>query len=412
MAAARLTSRDIRSESRLVVVRALLAAGGSTRNELAEATGLSLGTVSTIVQDLLKYEIIAETGPVHGGIGRPTTGLRLNADRGRVVGFYLEDRYLEATVFDAALGELSTVKVTSEVPVEDADDVIEWIVGALDRVLDSVPDDGALGKAKAGREDILGVGILLPGGMQRPVKAETVPSAIWLHLDRLRDRLGLPVVVDNPLKANATAQLWLGAGRRSANVVAVSLGIGVGAGIIQDGVVVRGATNAAGEWGHSLLAFEGRRCQCGRDGCVEAYVGVPGIQRTLAEIAPGHPLAEEPQDWAFASALAAAVESGDPDAIATIERSAHYLGAALTDLVAILNPEVIALSGWVDAPASRDRVLPIVRQRVLADAPGDAAAGLSIEISPRCGMEGIAAIALERFMRDVGLVTTKVIPAL
>jgi predicted NBD/HSP70 family sugar kinase len=403
MAVARLTSRDIRSESRLVVVRALLAAGESTRNELAEATGLSLGTVSTIVQDLLKYEIIAETGPVHGGIGRPTTGLRLNADRGRVVGFYLEDRYLEATVFDAALGELSTVEVTSEDPVEDADEVIEWIISAL---------DDALGKAKAIREDILGVGILLPGGMQRPVKAETVPSAIWLHLDRLRDRLGLPVVVDNPLKANATAQLWLGAGRRSANVVAVSLGVGVGAGIIQDGAVIRGATNAAGEWGHSLLAFEGRRCQCGRDGCVEAYLGLPGLQRTLDEIAPGHPLAGDRDDWTFASDLAAAVEAGDPAAIATVERSAHYLGAALTDLVAILNPEVITLSGWADAPASRERVLPIVRERVLADAPGDAAAGLAIEISPRCGMEGIAAIALERFMRDVGLVTTRVIPAL
>jgi predicted NBD/HSP70 family sugar kinase len=403
MAVARLTSRDIRSESRLVVVRALLAAGESTRNELAEATGLSLGTVSTIVQDLLKYEIIAETGPVHGGIGRPTTGLRLNADRGRVVGFYLEDRYLEATVFDAALGELSTVEVTSEDPVEDADEVIEWIISAL---------DDALGKAKASREDILGVGILLPGGMQRPVKAETVPSAIWLHLDRLRDRLGLPVVVDNPLKANATAQLWLGAGRRSANVVAVSLGVGVGAGIIQDGAVIRGATNAAGEWGHSLLAFEGRRCQCGRDGCVEAYLGLPGLQRTLAEIAPGHPLTGDRDDWMFASDLAAAVEAGDPAAIATVERSAHYLGAALTDLVAILNPEVITLSGWADAPASRERVLPIVRERVLADAPGDAAAGLVIEISPRCGMEGIAAIALERFMRDVGLVTTRVIPAL
>jgi predicted NBD/HSP70 family sugar kinase len=403
MAVARLTSRDIRSESRLVVVRALLAAGESTRNELAEATGLSLGTVSTIVQDLLKYEIIAETGPVHGGIGRPTTGLRLNPDRGRVVGFYLEDRYLEATVFDAALGELSTVKVTSEEPVEDADDVIEWIVGAL---------DDALGKAKTSREDILGVGILLPGGMQRPVKAETVPSAIWLHLDRLRDRLDLPVVVDNPLKAIATAHLWLGAGRRSANVVAVSLGIGVGAGIVQDGAVMRGATNAAGEWGHTLLVFEGRRCQCGRDGCVEAYVGVPGIQRTLAEIAPGHPLAEAPEDWAFAAAFAVAVDAGDPAAIATIERSAHYLGAALTDLVAILNPEVITLTGWADAPAARERVLPIVRKRILEDAPGDAAADLAIEISPRCGMEGIAAIALERFMRDVGLVTTRVLPAL
>ncbi|MFG3340964.1 ROK family transcriptional regulator [Glycomyces sp. NPDC048151] len=403
MSAARLTSRDIRSESRLVVMRALLAAGESTRSELAEATGLSLGTVSTIVQDLLKYGIVVETGLLAKTVGRPTTGLRLNADRGRVVGFYLEDRYLETTVFDASLGRLATVEVTSEEPVEDADAVIEWILDAL---------DAALGEARASRDDILGIGILLPGGMQRPVKAETVPSAIWLHLDRLRDSLGLPIVVDNPLKAIATAELWLGAGRRSANVVAVSLGIGVGAGIIQDGAVVRGATDAAGEWGHSLLAFEGRLCQCGRRGCVEAYVGVPGVQQTLADTAPGHPLTAMPPDFDFIAALSEAFTAGDPDAVAAVERTAEFLGAALTDLVALLNPEVIALTGWDSAAAWRERVLSIVRRRVLDDAPGDAAVDLSIEGSGTCGMDGIAAIAYERFMRDIGLVTTRVLPAL
>ncbi|MFC3493800.1 ROK family protein [Glycomyces rhizosphaerae] len=403
MAAARRTSRDIRSESRLVLMRALLAAGESTRNGLAEETGLSLATVSTIVGDLLKYDIAAETGLLTGGIGRPTTGLRLNADRGRVVGVYVEDRYLEATVFDAALGRLATVEATADEPVEEADDLIDWIGSAI---------DAALERAQANRDEVLGVGILLPGGMQRPVKAAAVlPNAIWLHLDRLRDRLGLPVVVDNPLKAIATSELWLGAGRRSANVVAVSLGYGVGAGIIQDGAVVRGATNASGEWGHSLLAFEGRRCQCGREGCVEAYVGIPGILQTLTETAPDHPLAASTACFAFLDALAAAAEAGDPAAIATIERSAHHLGAALTDLVAVLNPEVIALTGWNVGPVTRERLMSTVRQRVRDDAPGDAAADLAIEFSEQCGMDGIAAIALERFMRDIGLVTTRV-PAL
>jgi predicted NBD/HSP70 family sugar kinase len=403
MVVTRRTSRDIRSESRLVVVRALLAAGESTRNELAEATGLSPATVSTIVNDLLKFGIVVETGLLTGAIGRPTTGLRLNAERGHVVGVYVEDRYLEATVFDAALRELVTIEATVDEPVGEADDLIEWIADTVDT---------ALQRAQANRDDVMGIGILLPGGMQRPVKAATVPSAIWLHLDRLRDRLGLPVVVDNPLKAIATAELWFGAGRRSANVVAVSLGFGVGAGIVQDGAVLRGTTNAAGEWGHNLLVFEGRRCQCGREGCVEAYVGVPGVRRTLAETAPGHPLTEGPARFCFLEALTDAATAGDPAAIATIERTAHYLGAALADLVAILNPEVIALTGWTRTPAGRERALPIVRQRVRDDAPGDAAAGLAIELSDHCGMEGIAAIALERFMRDLGLVTTRVLPAL
>lgn len=402
MAADRRTTRDIRSESRLVVVRALLTAGESTRSDLAQETGLSLGTVSTIVGDLLKYGMVIETGLISGNIGRPSTGLRLNADHGRIVGVYVEETYLEATVFDAALGELTTVEVDANVRLDDADLIIDRIEGAFDSALD---------RAQAHRDDVLGVGILLPGGMQRPVKASAaVPNAIWFHLDRLRDRLGLPVVVDNPLKAIATGELWVGAGRRYANVVTANLGVGVGAGIVQDGAVMRGASNAAGEWGHSLLAFDGRRCQCGRRGCVEAYVGAAGIQQTLAEVAPDHPLAAIGHCECI-EALAAAAGSPDLAVAEAIERTANYLGAALADLVAVINPEAIRLVGWV-AEVLGPFMLPTIRRRVLDDAPGDAAVGLAIEVSAMCGLTGIAAITLERYMRDVGLVTTKALPAL
>lgn len=404
MAVNRRTSRDIRSESRLTVMRALLVAGESTRNKLAEDTGLSVGTVSTVVSDLLKHGIITETGQVGGFIGRPTTGLRPNADRGRVVGVYVdvEEAYLAAKVYDAELGELALAEATIDEGLDDADtviDVIERMLGA------------ALERARASRDDVLGVGILLPGGTRRPVKVPVAaPNAIWLHLDRLRDRLGLPVVVENPLKAKATAELWLGAGRRRANVVTVTLGIGVGAGIVQDGVLTRGSSDSAGEWGHTLLSFDGRLCRCGRRGCVEAYLGADGIRQTLADIAPEHPLTAEPARRRFLEALA---ESSGREANDAVERTAHYLGAALTDLVALVNPEVITLSGWT-ARFLGERMLPIVRSRVAEESPGDAAADLAIEISSirDPGMTGIAAVALERFMRDVGLVTTKMLPAI
>jgi predicted NBD/HSP70 family sugar kinase len=402
MIATRRTTRDIRSESRLVVMRALLDAGESTRGDLARETDLSVATVSTIVADLLKCGLVSETGLISQPIGRPTVGLRLNADRGRVVGVYVEETDLEVVVFDAALGELAKAEgVASEV---DADAIID----AIERVIDT-----ALQRAQANRDDVLGVGVLLPGGLQRPVKASPVPDAIWRHLDRLRDRLGLPVVVDNPLKAIATSQLWFGPGRRYANLVAVNLGVGVGAGIVQDGTVMRGATDTAGEWGHTLFAFDGRQCQCGRRGCVEAYVGAAGIRRTLAEIAPGHPLTAVDGHREFIAALAAdlTAEAPDPPVAATVDRTAHYLGAALTDLVAIVNPEVITLTGWTSDDLG-EHMLPMIRGRVRADAPGDAAVDLAIQVAAGRGLAGIAAIALERFLRDVGLVTTRVLPAL
>jgi predicted NBD/HSP70 family sugar kinase len=185
---------------------------------------------------------------------------------------------------------------------------------------------------------------------------------------------------------------------------------------VLEGTILRGATNSAGEWGHTLLALDGRRCRCGRQGCVEAYVGAAGIQQTLAEVAPGHPLASEPMQRGFIGALAAALDSPDPDPAVTetIERTARYLGSAIADLVAVVNPEMVTLTGWT-AWALGDHLVPAMRRRIVEEAPGDAAADLAIEVSTVRGNSvatGMATIALERFLGDVGLLTTRVPTAL
>ncbi|THV33914.1 ROK family protein [Glycomyces buryatensis] len=389
-------------------MHALLAAGETNRGALARSTGLSAATVATVVSDLLAGGIVTEVRLTSGRVGRPTTTLRLNGNRGRIVGVDVAETYVRAVVFDAALDELAQTEVATDEHHDEPDYVIDAIVNALDT---------ALKAADATRDDVLGVGISLPGGMQHWAEVSVVvPNATWHHIDRLRERIGLPMVVDNPLKAIATAELWFGEGRRRSSMVTVNLGTGVGAGIVLEGTILRGSQNTAGEWGHSLLSFEGRRCRCGRDGCVEAYVGVAGIQRTLSEIDPGHPLAAEPMQREFIKALPAALEQVPPDpAVAeTIERTARYLGSAIADLVAIVNPEMVTLTGWT-AWALGDHLVPAVRLRVLQEAPGDSAADLDIAVSSVRGgsvATGIATIALERFLGDVGLLTTRVPTAL
>jgi predicted NBD/HSP70 family sugar kinase len=407
MAVTRRTSRDIRSESRLDVLHALLLAGEASRNELVGVTGLSNATVATVVSDLLEGGLATEARLTSGRVGRPTTTLRLNGNRGRIVGVDVAETYVRATVFDAALDELASAEVAADERDDDADHVVDCIARAL---------DDAIGRAGATRGDVLGVGVSLPGGMAGWGGVSAAPEATWHHIDRLRERIDLPIVVDNPLKAIATAELWFGEGRRHASMITVNLGTGVGAGIVLEGTILRGATNFAGEWGHSLLAFEGRQCRCGRRGCVEAYVGAEGIQQTLAEIAPTHPLAAETTQREFIGALAAALEPAvpDPAVTETIDRTARYLGSAIADLVAIVNPEMITLTGWT-AWALGGHLVPAVRRRVMEESPGNAAAGLAIEVSTVRGNSvatGIATIALERFLSDVGLVTTRLPTAL
>ncbi|MCZ2264132.1 ROK family protein [Isoptericola sp. QY 916] len=410
MAVERRTSRDIRSESRLDVMHALLSAEEATRNELARSTGLSPATVATVVGDLLSEGIVTESRLSAGRVGRPTASLRINADRGRVVGIDVAETYVRAIVFDAALDEVAA----AETPRDEHESSPEYVVEGIGRTFDA-----ALARAGVDAADVLGVGVALPGIVQRASGvAVVVPHWSWrsVELDSLRDRIGVPLVLDNPLKAIATAELWFGTGRGADSMVTVNLGTGVGAGIVLEGRILRGATNAAGEWGHSLLAVDGRHCRCGRSGCVEAYVGAPGIQQTLREIAPEHPLCDLDLQREFIQALAraSAADAPDPAVEETLATTARYLGSALADLVAVVNPERVTLTGWTTW-AIGDRLLPLARARLVEEAPGVSAAGLSLEISTVRGNSvatGVAMIALERFLGDVGLVTTRAAIAL
>jgi predicted NBD/HSP70 family sugar kinase len=405
MGVLRRTSRDIRSDSRLDVLHAVLSAGETTRNELTQTTGLSPATVATVVGDLIGEGIVAETKVTAGRIGRPTATLAINGARGRVVGVDVAETYVRAVVFDAALNQLAHAQVARDEHVLDPDSVVEGIGRAVDLVL-------AEGGVR--RDEVLGVGVSLPGLVQGPnAVSVVVPNWTWheVELDRLRERVGMPLVIDNPLKAMATAELWLGRGRYSSSLATINLGTGVGAGIVLERRILRGATNSAGEWGHSLLVLDGRRCRCGRHGCVEAYLGVPGIQQTLREIAPDHALVGLGESD-FIAALARVSQGPEPDAAVTetIARTAYYLGSALADLVAVINPEVVILTGWTTW-ALGDELLPATRRHLREQSPGWSARDLVLEVSTVEGNSvatGVATTALERYLADVGLLTTQI----
>lgn len=408
MAVRKRSSRDIRSESRLDVLHALLSLGESTRNELARTTGLSLATVATVVSELLGEGLVVEAGLSASGVGRPTTTLRINGARGLIAGIDVAETYVSVHVFDAALAEVGT----ADLAIDEHESSAQYVVDAIVRTLDA-----AVASTGLDRSRLLGVGVALPGLVQQTTGRTSVVVPRWSWraddlLDLLRDRMGLPLVVENPLKAIATAELWLGTGRGAASMVTINLGTGVGAGIVLDGTILRGATNSAGEWGHSLLVHEGRGCRCGRRGCVEAYVGAPGIQQTLSEIAPDHPLADPdlPQRDVI-GALAADLDGASPDpaVVETIARTSRYLGAAIADVVAIINPEVVMLTGWT-AWALGEHLLPGTQAEIESQSPNGAASGLVLGISTVRGNSaaiGMATLAFERFLGDVGLVTTR-----
>lgn len=399
------SSRDIRSESRLDVLHALLSAGTSTRGELAQVTGLSIATVATIVQELRGEGLVADAGSSALGAGRPTTMLRVNGDRGRILGIDVAETYVRAIVFDAALEQVGSVEVPMDESLPSVGSVTESIVRAVDTALSETGVD---------RAHVLGAGVALPGLISAEESADAVAPR-WAArnvevLHRLRERIGLPLVVENPLKAIATAELWFGRGRTASSMVIANLGTGVGAGIVLERKILRGATHSAGEWGHAVLVLDGRSCRCGRLGCVEAYVGAPGIQQTLREIAPDHELARVPQrEFIDGLARTHRESGGDPVVEEVLERTAHYLGVALGDLASIIDPEVMMLTGWTAWTLGDDLVDP-TKAELQRRAPAGATTGVELGVSTVRGSSvaiGMATLAFERFLGDVGLSTTR-----
>jgi predicted NBD/HSP70 family sugar kinase len=352
------TVADIRRKNRLAVLRHIYAMEAANRQLLTVHSGLSAATVANVVTDLIEARIVVESGLEQSRGGRPRAILAVNARHGYLVGVDIAETYVHFELFDLGLALIHAVEHRLDPAENQPSQVVKHLVGGLAELLRS---------ADVPHTAVLGVGVSVPG-LVDPSGGASVFAPNWgWHdvplLKLLRAQIDLPLYLENPLKAIAVSQLWFGTGRNANSVIVLNIGTGVGAGIIIGGELYRGVVNGAGEWGHMTVALDGRQCRCGSMGCIESYVGTPGIIQHLRELAPESPLLAFGDQTAIIDALATAVSQGDPAALATIRRTARYLGAGVANLVNLFNPEVIVIGGWAGrrlGPHLLPELLPVV----------------------------------------------------
>lgn len=392
------TSRDIRVTNRFEVLRHIIAAGTVSRQEVAGETGLSIATASNVVGELLGAGLLVEVGRQDSGGGRPRGLVAVDPSGGVLVGVDVAETYVHVELFDAAL----SVRATVEEPLHPEENRPDQVVG---HIVSSVRAVVAGAGVDYGR--VLGVGVSVPGQVDREGGVSVfAPNWNWhdVHLGALlRGQLDLPLFLDNPLRATVLAELWFGAGRGRNEVVVVNMGTGVGAGLALRGSLYRGATNSAGEWGHTTLVLDGRLCHCGNRGCVEAYVGAPGIMQHLRDLAPDSPMLHTDDQTATIAALAAGLAVADPVAGKVVLETARHLGVAVAGLINLVNPEVVVLSSWV-AAALGEALLPQVRAVVARHALSRPLAAAEITLCRIAGNPvslGAATFALEGFLAGI-----------
>lgn len=331
---------DLRSNNRQIVLRCLYFEGPLSRIEVSQHTTLSQATVTNLLAELIREGIVIETGQVDSEGGRPRTILGINAHYGSFVGVDVGETHVQLELFDLTLQLQCAVRYPVSPQETSPREYVDYIAAGLSELI-------AQGGIELG--SILGMGIGLPGVVDR-FGEQHVSSPLWRWQsvplgDMLKARIALPIHLDNGAKAMTLAESWFGAGRDSKNMISILIGTGVGAGVINEGTLYRGPTNSAGEFGHTTIVLDGRRCRCGSAGCLEAYAGAPGIIQTLRELAPDSPLLDNGQVSVVARMVQAA-RRGEPAALRALRTTAEVLGASIANLVKLFNPELIVLGGW------------------------------------------------------------------
>jgi len=169
----------------------------------------------------------------------------------------------------------------------------------------------------------------------------------------LKEHLNTPVFVDNDANAMALGEMRFGAGRAFKSAICLTIGTGIGGGIIIDGGLWRGATFSAGEIGHMPINFDGRKCACGNIGCLEAYCSAEAmLTRAREKIKDGmtdilHEVLAGDEDNLNIRKLFLAARKGDQPALETVEETARILGAGLAGVVNLFNPEALIFGGGI-----------------------------------------------------------------
>jgi glucokinase len=251
-----------------------------------------------------------------------------------------------------------------------------------------------------------GIGVAVPGPLN--VHTGTVmqaPHVAAWHAYRLRNKLeailGRKVVVDNDANAWALGEYWRGAARGRRDVVLLTLGTGVGGGLIVGGKLIYGRSGMAGELGHVTVEPNGPRCDCGSHGCLESYASASGLRGLVEQrlaLPPGTPLPPEIVDAEgnfSVRGLSAQARRGDKIALEAFATAGYYLGIAIASFINAFNPELVVIGGGVAGalPYMRKTMAAQVRERAFTAMARDSRI-VRAALSPRGGVVGAAYVAL------------------
>lgn len=326
---------SLRRLNRLRVIGTLRDHGTISRAEIARRTGLSRSTVSSLVNDLQASGLVVEIADVAGGPrshgGRPPILLSFDTSAGVAVGINFDHRHVRVAVAD-----LSSRVLAERHRQLDIDHEAEEGLDAAAALVQA-----ALDEAGVDRSRVVGAGVGLPGPIDRATgvvgSSAILPGWVGVTaVDELRERLGVPVLVDNDANLGALAEAAYGAGAGAQDFVYLMLSSGIGAGLILQGRLYRGSVGLAGELGHVLVDPDGPVCRCGNRGCLETAAAGPALVEQLRR---SH------GDGLTVRDMLRLAREGDRGCCRVLADAGRAVGSAVAVLCNVLNPSLLVVGG-------------------------------------------------------------------
>lgn len=332
--------KGLRRNNRGLVYRAIWDLKSISRAELATVTGLHPATITHIVDDLLDDQMILEIGATEAPVGRPRSQLKINAKAAYIVSVSLARTAVSAALVDLGGNVGENIHFGGLNLLDEQEYTIARLQQAVELLLE---------RAQVMNREVIGIGVGFPGPVDPSTGQTYLPEAHGLRepfspslRSVLTERFKQPIFIDNDANAMALAEKYFGEGQHANDFVCIDCSLGIGASIVINGEVYYGMRGMAGELSHNSVDIKGKLCECGRRGCLTCYASIPEIIQQVAEAASLAP------ETVSVNQIATLYTAGHKEIIEVIQQIATYLGHEVIDIVNLIAPEMVILTGDLD----------------------------------------------------------------
>jgi glucokinase-like ROK family protein len=357
-----------------------------SRADIANKTGLNKGTVSSQVSELLKEDLILESGPGESSGGRRPVMLLFNKVAGYSIGVDIGVNYILGILTDLQ----GNICHEQQVQFNDLgyEEINQELFNIVDSLIQTMPDS---------TYGLVGIGVGVPGTVSTDGAILLAPNLNWKNInlkETMQEKYEVPVQVENEANAGAYGEKKFGAGKDFTNIIYVSVGIGIGTGLILNGKMFKGNNGFSGELGHMTIEAGGPECRCGNKGCWELYAS----EKALVQSAEQQGIHAEDGGKLSLEKLNELAKNGDAKVIKVFEAIGDSLGTGITNIINIFNPEQVIIgnrlassSRWIEDSLKKKQLKSLFTHQK----------DLSItfsQLSTRAAALGMAAYASENFL--------------